>query len=110
MALIKTRKIKLAQTHPDQMDAATQLLAKTKGIKEIEFAPNKKMLTVTFDLESIVLKSIENILKVHRIELDNSFPVRFRRSWQHFTEQNELDNLNVEPSCCSNPKEIVTPK
>ncbi len=105
MAIIKTRKLKLANSANGLIDKAGQALNELNGIKELSYDQNSRILTVRYDLESVALKKIEEVLAEHEIQLDNGFFSKKKRGWHHFTEQNELDNLHVNPTCCSDPKE-----
>lgn len=101
MAIIKTRKIKLSHSVDDLIEKAKQAL---NGVKEFNYDQNRGILTVNYDLELVMLKTIEDVLQQQGIQLDNGFFRKMKRGWHHYTEQNELDNLHVNPTCCSDPK------
>ena len=104
MAIIKTRKIKLAHSANGLVERAGQALNELNGVKEFNYNRNNGTLNVRYDLETILLKKIEEVLVEGGVQLDNGFFSRMKRGWHHYTEQNELDNLHVNPTCCSDPK------
>ena len=104
MAIIKKRKIKLSNFANGQIEKAVQALNELNGVKEFSYDRKSRILTVRYDLEKLLLKRIEDVLAEHEIQLDNGLFSRMARSWHHYTEQNELDNLHVNPTCCSDPK------
>lgn len=107
MSIIKTRKIKLSYSTNGLVEKADQALNELSGVKEFNYDRNSRILTVRYDLEAVLLKRIEEILIEQGIELDNGFFSRMARGWHHYTEQNELDNLHVNPTCCSDPKDTL---
>jgi len=104
MAIIKTRKMKLSHSANGLIEKAAQTLNELNGVKEFNYDQNRGILTVRYDLESVLLKKIEEVISEHRIQLDNGFFSKMKRGWYYYTEQNELDNLHVHSSCCSDPK------
>ncbi len=108
MAIIKTRKIKLYNPGNDNMKKAVQVLNNLKGVKKVNYDQSEGTLTISYDLESVMLIKIEEKLQTMGLELDISHLAKIKRGWQHFTEQNELENMHVNPTCCSNPKELLT--
>lgn len=104
MELIKTRKIRLSGASRSSTKKIARQLTETNGVNKLEFNERKGILTITYNLESIMLKKIEDIIATQGVQLDNSLLARWRRGWAHFSEQNELDNFHVQPSCCSDPK------
>ena len=105
MEVLKTRKIKLLHTPNGQTDKITQSLADIDGVKEVKFDSDKRSLMITYNLESILLTKIEQLLEEKGIVLCKNLWGKFKLGWFHFTEQNELDNLHIHPTCCSDPKE-----
>ncbi len=108
MAIIKTRKIKLIHSNNDNIEKTEQILNNLKGVKEFNYNQPDRILTISYDLELVMLIKIEEILQKQGIQIDNTFFEKMKRGWNHYTEQNELDNLHLNPSCCSNPKAIMT--
>jgi hypothetical protein len=106
MQLIKNRKIRLSQPSRNFTKKIAKHLAEINGVNKLEFNERKGVLTITYDLDSIMLKKIEEMISAQGLQLDNSLLARWKRSWLHFAEQNELDNFHVQPSCCSDPNEL----
>lgn len=106
MAIIKTRKIKLSHSSSGWFEKIKKSFSEMDGVQQFQFDGTSKMLSISYDLELVMLKKIEETINDLGIQLDNSFFQRMKRGWQRFTEQNELDNLHVNPTCCSDPKEI----
>ncbi|MFX0141602.1 MAG: heavy-metal-associated domain-containing protein [Candidatus Hodarchaeota archaeon] len=104
MKLIKTRKIRLSGSSRNFTRKIAQQLSEMNGVNKLEFNERKGVLTITYDLESIMFKKIEEMLTAQGLQLDNSLLARWKRGWVHFSEQNELDNFHVQPSCCTDPK------
>ena len=104
MEVLKFRKLKLLRKMNGQSNQVTQSLKELKGIKNVMLNSDKNILTITYDLESINLKHIEELLENQDIRLDDSLLRKLKLSWHHFTEENELDNLHLNPNCCSDPK------
>ena len=104
MAIIKTRKFKLSPSANGLIEKAGQALHELNGVKEFNYNRNNGILTIRYDLESVLLKKIEEVLAEQGIQLDSGFFSKIKRGWHHYTEQNELDNLHVNLTCCSDPK------
>ena len=104
MSIIKTRKIKLV--HPDKncVEKAVRVLKESKGVNKLNYAQDKEILSINYNLEKIMFKAIEETLHAQGIQLNSTFFQRMQRNLIHFTEQNELDNLHIQPTCCSDPK------
>jgi hypothetical protein len=105
MQLIKNRKIRLSPSSRNFPKKIAKQLGETEGVNKLEFNDRDGVLTINYNLESIMLKKIEEMITAQGLKLDNSLLARWRRSWTHFTEQNELDNFHFQPSCCSDPNE-----
>lgn len=106
MKVSKTRKIKLLHANASVNEQIEKALLNLDGIQNFNFDPKQQILTVTYDLEKVMFKTIESLLQSAGIQMDNSWVSRMKRSWLNFTEQNELDNLHVSPTCCSHPPEV----
>ncbi len=107
MAIIKTRKIKLSHSANGLVEKAGQALNELSGVKEFNYDRNRRILTIRYNLEAVLLKRIEEVLAEGGIQLDNGLFSRMKLGWHHYTEQNELDNLHVNPTCCSDSKETL---
>ena len=106
MKLIKTRKIRLSGSSRNSTKKIARQLTATNGVNKLEFNEKKGILTITYNLESIMLKKIEEVITAQGLHLDNGLLARWKRGWAYFSEQNELDNFHVQPSCCSDPNEL----
>ncbi|NOZ61028.1 MAG: cation transporter [Calditrichaeota bacterium] len=107
MKVSKTRKIRLAHANASVSEQIEKTLSNLDGVQNFNFDPQQQILTVTYDLEKIMFKTIESLLQSAGIRLDNNWFSKMKRNWHNFTEQNELDNLHVNPTCCSDPPEII---
>ena len=76
-------------------------------MNKFEFNEKKGVLTITYNLESIMFKKIEEMITAQGVQLDNGLLARWKRGWANFSEQNELDNFHVQPSCCSDPNIVA---
>lgn len=104
MSFIKTRKIKFAHPSKNLVEKAEHVLEKVEGINKLNYVQDKEILSINYNLEKIMFKAIEETLHTQGIQLDNAFFQRIKRNMIRFTEQNELDNLHIQPTCCSDPK------
>jgi len=107
MAVIKTRKIKFSRLTNGWSENIKKVLSEMNGVQQFQFDGTSNILLISYDLELVMLKKIEETLYDLGIKVGNGLVQRMKRAWHYFTEQNELDNLHVHPTCCSDPKETL---
>ena len=107
MTVSKTRKIKLQRANASVTEQIERILSNIEGIEKFSVDEEHRILTVTYDLEKLMLKTIVSLIQSVSVQIDNSWFSKMKRNWFNFTEQNELDNLHVNPTCCSQPPEII---
>ncbi len=107
MKVSKTRKIRLLRANAGDKEQIEKILSSIDGVENFSFDAKQRTLTVTYDLEKVMLKTIESLLQSAGIQLDSSWVSKMKRNWFNFTEQNELDNLHLNPTCCSHPPETI---
>ncbi|MBF0590079.1 MAG: heavy-metal-associated domain-containing protein [Magnetococcales bacterium] len=73
------------------------------GVSEVNGDWRNNSVTVTYDLQQVRIQEVEKLLTEIGYPLDGGFLQRKKRDWIHFTEQNEIDNLNHVAHCCSKP-------
>ena len=80
-----------------------ETLSKIDGVKEVRV---KKMgyVYVEYDLMKISIKKIENEIIVLGYGISKNLWQRVKRSWIHYSEDTEYENMNLPaPPCCSKP-------
>lgn len=80
------------------------------GMHEAQLDLLKGELFVEYDLRKCREEIIEKWLLQEGFMLDNSIVERFKRGFIKFTEENEMDNLKIRTSCCSDSDEIERSK
>lgn len=80
-----------------------------KGIRQVQADGHQGTVTIEYDLQNVTLKEIEDRIIGLGYALKNGLWARIRRSWRHYTEENEREALHAKPApCCSDdPKAIL---
>ncbi len=73
------------------------------GVQRVDSDWRRNKVTVTYDLYRVRAHEVEKLLADIGFPPHSSFPHRWMRDWIHFTEQNEVDNLQHVAHCCSRP-------
>ena len=108
MEEIKTRHLKINGISPSGFDELKNRLLALQGIKEINWEKRKNILIIKYDLKKITLREILKNIENSGIELQKGLWPKLRRSILNYSEENELENLNIKTApCCSNPEEIL---
>ena len=109
MALLKHRTLEISDfSDVSQAERFIDLLANEQGVAKVKFDANHCKLDFTYDLEQTNFDKIEQSLVKAGFHLPSTLRAKIKRSWLHYTEENELDNLHApEQACCSNPDEIL---
>jgi hypothetical protein len=101
--ILKCRKFKLDQplTIP-QSEKISKELGLLMGIKQMDV--QSQTIAITYDLRQCRAEQVEACLSGAGIKLGEGWSDRLRLGWIHYTEENELDNLNAQPgACCNRP-------
>jgi hypothetical protein len=93
-SLYKRREIAFCTLHPDpdQPGAAAALLVDVEGITEAKPESNS-VLHVRYQLSSITLADIEQLLQSRGFHLDNGLMHRLKRALVHYTEETQRANM-----------------
>lgn len=75
-------------------------------MEEAEFNLTEGDLFVKYDLKKCREELIERWLIEEGFLLANSVLERFKRGFIKFTEENEMDNLKIHQTCCSDSDAI----
>jgi len=96
--LIKHREIAFSKLHPDpnQAQTATLLLSDIDGISHVHFV-SPTFMRISYNVLSITLQDIENILKEMGFHLDNRLIYRMKRSLYFYTEETLRANNGCKP-------------
>jgi len=76
-------------------------LARVDGVMDAKPSAKKHRVRVTYDLRTTNLASIENALVELGYPLDEGFLANKMRGWNHFSEGNAADAMNIDPHCCN---------
>jgi hypothetical protein len=87
-----------------QLNSAAISLSEMEGILDVSTRAINK-LVVEYNLIKVNLFRIETLLEDLRIPASKSFFQKFKRGWIHFTEENEVQNLQSVPLDCCTPRE-----
>jgi hypothetical protein len=95
---IKHREIGFRNPHPDpqQAQSAVLVLADVEGVISVSI-PNSSQdaIHISYDLRQICLRIVEALLYELGFHLDNSLLSKLKRALHYYTEENELENLNI---------------
>lgn len=109
MALIKYRSIDLENIRDiPKGEQIVKTLKEQPGMIDASINFDKGSIEFAYDLESINLTKVEEIIKQQGLALKGSLWQRLKRNWTHFTEENELENAHTPSApCCSHPDDIL---
>jgi YHS domain-containing protein len=102
-AILKCRKFRLDQPLTlSQSEEVGKELGLLMGIKQVDV--QSQAIAVTYDLRQCRAEQIEACLSGAGIKLGEGWSDHLRLGWIHYTEENELDNLDAQPgACCNRP-------
>ena len=97
--LIKQREIAFSPLHPDnnQAESASLLLVDVKGIHAVR-PLDRHLLHVSYNIQYLTLKIIEDALSEVGFHLDNSLFAKLKRALFYYSEDTQLANLVNTPS------------
>jgi len=93
---VKSREIGFSTLHPDPQQAlsAVLVLADINGILDVTVPDRaRNFILVSYDLNHICLRVIEDLLSELGFHLDNSLMSKLKRALYYYTEENEQENL-----------------
>ena len=95
--LLKRREIAFCPLHPDsnQAESASLLLLDVHGVHDVR-PLNRHLLHVTYNIEHITLKIIEDALAELGFHLDNSLFAKLKRALFYYSEETQLANLGYD--------------
>jgi copper chaperone CopZ len=100
--IIKKRKIRVEGINDVPAgEKLGKVLAGVRGVTSVDVFMEGYVLC-EYDLTETRLEKIEKMIEKEGFRLNESLTGRLKRSFLYYSEQNEFDNLNVEPrKCCS---------
>ncbi|MFQ5585349.1 MAG: hypothetical protein ACE5GF_00755 [Thermodesulfobacteriota bacterium] len=93
---------------PDMGEASEweEEIKQVKGVTKVAVDAVKMDVYVEYDLVKCSEEALEHWMVSKGFVLDNSLTERLKRSWIHFTEDNEQDALHVKGHSCCDVDEI----
>lgn len=88
---------------PQEELQITQALEDLEGMMEVEANWLQGQVSVTYDLNRLNLQEVERVMQRLGFPLDDHLLARVKREIMHFTEQNELENLQFRPQLPNQP-------
>ena len=106
--LIKHREIRFSRLHPDQHQAhsASLLLSDVDGIHLLR-PHDSYLLHVSYDITSLYLNLLEDVLLDLGFHLDNSLMVKLMRALYYYTEEVERANLGIDDCGCADRQGFI---
>jgi hypothetical protein len=107
-SLVKHRDIRFCRLHPDKQQAhsASLVLSDVEGIERLR--PNgSNLLHVSYDITSLSLCLIEDVLVDLGFHLDNSLTVKLKRALYYYTEEVERANLGLDECGCADRQVFI---
>ena len=105
--LLKHREIAFCPLHPDsnQAESASLLLFDVNGVHEVR-PLNRHLLHITYNIQHITLKTIEEALMDIGFHLDNSLFAKLKRALFYYSEETQLANLGYDHAESKSTTEI----
>jgi len=86
----------------EQIKAVQKAITSMMGIEAMKVETNR--IEITYDLMRATAKQIEDAISAGGATLGQRLADHIKQGWIHYTEENELDNLESAPgSCCNKP-------
>jgi hypothetical protein len=108
-SLVRHRHIRFSRLHPDKQQAhsASLVLSDLEGIQLLR-PLDTHLLQVSYDLSSLSLCLIEDVLRDLGFHLDNSLMVKLKRALHYYTEEVERANLGIEECGCAGRQVFIS--
>jgi hypothetical protein len=106
---IKHRDIGFRDPHPDPQQAQTAMLflADVEGVLHASIPePARNSIHISYDLNLICLRLIEDLLAELGLHLDNSLLAKIKRALYYFSEDNELQSLSIRDDQDHSTREV----
>lgn len=102
--LVKNRKLKVEGMTCEKCESKIEEnLSHVDGVLKVNANKSAGTVAVEYDLAKVNIKVLESTIRESGFAMPSGFISRFSRGWLAFTEQNEVDNMNYTPACCSKP-------
>jgi len=102
-SIVKKRTFKLdAPLSEAEATSLEPILSKMMGIRRVQISGAN--IFIAYDLLEAKAEQIEKTIEHTGNKLASGWSARLKRSWIHYTEETELDNLAAgESACCNKP-------
>jgi len=85
-----------------QPDQVIHALKQLMGVRDVRV--NGREICITYDLLEATAEQLEQAISEVGARLGSGWAARLKHGWMHYSEENELDNLEAgEPACCNRP-------
>ncbi len=86
----------------DKLKDPAGAIKRLNGVRRVEIDGAEKEVFVEYDLLKCTEADIEKKMLDEGFVLENSIGQRIKRSWLHYTEENEREAMRAEPKpCCT---------
>jgi copper chaperone CopZ len=85
-------------------------LARVQGVKEVRIDAARGDVFVEYDLAHCSEEAVERWMVHEGFVLDDHLMERVKRGWIHYTEENEIDALKMNPRSCCDVEDKEAPK
>ena len=106
---IKHREVGFRDPHPDPQQAQTAMLflANVEGVLHASIAESgRNSIRISYDLNVICLRLIEELLAELGLHLDNSLLAKVKRALYYFAEDNEMQSLSIRDDQDHSTREV----
>lgn len=106
--LVKHREIRFCRLHPDlqQAHSASLVLSDVEGIEQLR-PEGTHLLRVSYDISTLSLCLIEDVLVDLGFHLDNSLLVKLKRALHYYTDEVERANLGIDECGCADRQVFI---
>lgn len=85
-----------------EVETLETLISAMMGVRKVQISGSS--ISVSYDLLEAKAEQIEKTIEHTGNKLASGWSARLKRSWVHYTEETELDNLAAgESACCNKP-------
>jgi len=85
-----------------EVETLETLISAMMGVRKVQISGSS--ISVSYDLLEATAEQIEKTIEHTGNKLASGWSARLKRSWIHYTEETELDNLAAgESACCNKP-------
>lgn len=94
------RRLKLESSPLGKIQMAVEEIDKLYGMDLISFDEKHQLLNMEYDASRLCIDDIEEVLKIHNIELNHSWWTHFKEEHYRVVDGNVKDNATRDPWSC----------